>query len=361
MKVLIVSLLFLFTTAPGWTQPAVPSYLEQSLQLVLDGQLDSALEMLNRYVEQNPTDPRGYRARAAFLANVLKEPGHLSAALSDYNRALELNPEQNNIFWLQRGRLLHRLDRHRESISDLSRFIAGDPGYPDAYFMRARSQWLLGNGRAACQDLDRAVQLSPLMSEAYGLRGIVRLQLGQPESARDDLKMAVELNPDSPYKTDLESIRTRKVATDGLSWIPFVSPQRDFQVELPMPVRTTVRNDQFMVASALGAGHMYGVIRHPHDEDSRLWKIESGECRQAVFTFLEVSGGKVTQWKIEPYAGRRCLHACVRGSDGGETDVLVVLDRESIYLVAAVRPLDSPPFDSQRRDRFFQSFRLLQK
>ncbi len=362
-KTLAIWLLILSTSGPTWcqAQPPAPSALEQTLQFVLDGQLDSALEMLNRYIEQNPADPRGYRARAALLANLLKEPDHLAAALSDYNRVLELDSRQSAMFWLQRGRLLHRMDRHLEAIRDLTGFLASDSAYPDAYFLRARSHWLLGHGQAACQDLDKALQLSPLMSEAYGLRAIVHLQLGHPDQGLADLKTAVDLNPHSPYKADLDAIRTRKIAADGMSWVPFVSPQRDFQIELPMPVRTTVRNDQFMVASALGAGHMYGVIRHPHDDQSRLWKIESEECRQAVFTFLEVSGGKVTRWNIERYAGRRCLHACVRGSDGGETDVLVVLQPENIYLVAAVRPLDSPPFDPVRRARFFRSFHLLKK
>lgn len=355
-KLLVASLLFLGTSLPARTQPA--TYLEQTLQFVLDGQLDSALEMLNRFVDENPGDPRGYRARAAFLANVLKEPEHLTVALADYNRVLELSPQQTSMFWLQRGRLLHRLDRHREAIEDMNRFLAGDSGYPEAYFLRARSQWLLGNGKAACEDLDKTLQLSPMMSEAYGLRAIVHLQLGHPEAGLADLRQAVAMNPATPYAKDLESIRSRKIAPDGLSWIPFISPQKDFRVELPMPVRTTIKNDQFMVASALGAGHMYGVIRHPHDDASRQWKIQSEECRQAVFTFLEVSGGRVTQWKIESYQGRSCLHACVQGSDGGETDVVVVLTPENIYLVAAVRPLDSPAFDTTRKTRFFQSFRL---
>ena len=183
--------------------------------------------------------------------------------------------------------------------------------------------------------------------------------MGQPDAGLADLRQAVDLNPNSAYASDLQSIRSRKIAADGLSWIPFLSPQKDFQVELPMPVRTTQKNDQFMVASALGAGHMYGVIRHPHDEQSRLWKIDSEECRLAVFALLEVSGGPVVRWKMEQFARRRCLHAGVRGSDGGETDVLVVLTSDNIYLVAAVRPLDSPPFDLARQTRFFQSFRLL--
>jgi tetratricopeptide (TPR) repeat protein len=351
-------LLFLLLGLAAWAQPA-SSYLEQALQSVLDGQTSSALEQLNRFVDANPKDERGYRARGSFLANVIKDPSVFEAALADYQRVLELNPEQNSMFWLQFGRLLHRMDRHREAIEKLNRFVALDPDYPEAYFMRARSQWLLGNSQAASEDLDRTVRLSPMMSEAYGLRGIVRLQMGKADEGLKDLEQAVRLDPNSAYAQDLESIRHRKVAADGLSWVPFVSPQQDFQVELPMPVRTSRRNDQFMVASALGAGHMYGVIRHPHDAESRLWKIESQECREAVFTFLEVSGGHVSRWTIEPFAARRCLHACLRGGDGSETDVFVVLAPQNIYLVAAVRPLDSPPFDSSRRERFYQSFRLL--
>ena len=354
---LLSSLMALPTRAQAPEPPS--SQLEQSFQFMLDGQADSALESLNQFVREHPDDPRGYRARAAFLANILKDPALFEVALADYNQALALAPQQKAVFWLQRGRLLHRLDRHREAILDLDRFIATDSGYPDAYFLRARSQWLLGNGRAALADLDRTLQLSPMLAEAYGLRGIVHLQLGQPSEGVADLDQAVKLDPNSAYRSDLESITRRKVAADGLSWVPYLSPEGDFAAELPMPVRTSLKNDQFMVASALGAGHMYGVIRHPHDDDSRRWKLESEDCRQAVFTFLEVSGGQVVHWQIQSFAGRKCLHASVRGSEGSETDVLVVLAQKSIYLVAAVRPSDSPPFDDSRRRRFFQSFRLL--
>lgn len=45
-------------------------------------------------------------------------------ALSDYDRVLTLSSEQNSTFWLQRRRLLHRLDRHREAIQDLDRFMS---------------------------------------------------------------------------------------------------------------------------------------------------------------------------------------------------------------------------------------------
>lgn len=307
---------------------------------MLDGQLDSALEMLNRYIEQNPADPRGYRARAALLANLLKEPDHLAAALSDYNRVLELDSRQSAMFSGSNAVAcsIAWIVISKPSVTSwFPGFRFSLPGclLPARPLPLAVGPWPGG--------LPGPRQSPPVESPDVGsLRvagHLVHLQLGHPDQGLADLKTAVDLNPHSPYKADLDAIRTRKIAADGMSWVPFVSPQRDFQIELPMPVRTTVRNDQFMgLASALGAGHMWnGVIAIPTMTSHASGDLIQ-ECRQAVFTFLEVSGGKVTRWNIERYAGRRCLHACVRGSDGGETDVLVVLQPENIYLVAAVRP-----------------------
>ena len=341
------------------TATAKSTDLEQSLQYVLDGRADSALTRLNHHIESHPDDPRGYLARGTLLANIMKEPRYLEVALRDFDRVSALDPQPETWFWLLRGRLLQRLERHAAAVQDLDRFIAIDTGYPDAYFLRGRSQWLLGNGQLAEKDLDRALQLSPMLAEAYGLRGIVRLQLGQADGGLQDLKDAVDLDPNCSYAEDLKVAARRKVSADGLSWVPFRSPEGDFQVELPMPVRTTTKDDQYMVASALAAGHMFGVIRHPHDSESKLWKIDSEECRETVMNWLQARGGKMIDWSIQPYAGKRCLHACMESSDGTETDVILVLGKENIYLVAAVRPPHSPPFELARKLRFYRSFRLL--
>ncbi|MBS2038875.1 hypothetical protein JST97_28090 [bacterium] len=335
-------------------------FLQKALQEVLDNRIDSALQSINREIQNYPEEASAYRARATLLVNFLKDPHTFPRALQDFDQAYQLAPEQDGDFFLQRARLLVRMDQPGRAVVDLDRFLALDPGYPFAYFLRARCHWSLAEFEAARADLDRTLQLAPDMAEAYGLRGIIHLQYGRRSEGVADLEKAVALDPDSTYKADLLAARSAQVGADGSPWASFLSPDGDFRLELPVPVRANVKGRQLVVASALAGGHMYGVVRHPQDAQSRQWKLDSPECRKAVFHFLEVNGGQVTQWNLESYQGRRCLHARTLGKlDQSESDTLVVLTKNYIYLVACVRPLDSPPFEVERQRRFRRSFRIL--
>jgi tetratricopeptide (TPR) repeat protein len=336
-------------------------YLEKAFQEVLDGRPDLALQSINKEIENFPDEARAYRARATLLLNCLKDPKTYARALQDYDQALKLEPQQDLDFYYQRARLLARMDQPGRALIDLDKVVAADPEFSTGYFLRARCHYAQAEYQAASADLDRTLELAPRMSEAYGLRGVIRLQAGQRAQGISDLEKALALDPRSSYRPDLQAARSGGVSPDGAVWASYVSPDGDFQLELPVPVRASIQDDHLVVASALKGGHMYGVVRYERDDQSKLWKIESAECRKAVFQFLEEHGGKVVQWDIEPYLGKRCLHARMQSrADKCETDTLLVLGQKYIYLVACVRTLKSPPFDSARQHRFRRSFRLLE-
>ncbi|MFN8614185.1 MAG: tetratricopeptide repeat protein [Vulcanimicrobiota bacterium] len=344
---------------PARTEPDV-HYWQRALQQVLDGRIDSALQSINQEIQDHPDEADAYRARASLLVNFFKDPSGFARALDDYDRTQKLAPDQDADFFLQRARLLTRMDQPGRAISDLDRFLELDPGYPLAYYLRARCHWSLAEFEAATNDLNKTLQLAPDLAEAYGLRGIIHLQYGRRAEGLADLEKALALDPNSSYRADLEAARTAQIGADGSTWAKYLSPDGDFRLELPVPVRANSRGEQLVVASALAGGHMFGVVRHPQDAQSKLWKIDSAECRKAVFHFLEVNGARVIEWKIESYQGRRCLHARTVGTvDQSESDTVVVLTKKYIYLVACVRPLNSPAFDPERQSRFRHSFRIL--
>lgn len=355
-------LLLALTFSLSWTAPAqspAPSLLENGLQFVLDGRVDSAVETLNRQVEQYPNDPRGYRARAALLANVVNDPGDLTPALNDYNRVLELEPAQDSNFYFQRGRLLHRMNLHVRAISDLNRTIAAEPERPTAYLIRARSHWSLGNMAESTQDLDKAIQLSPGLADAFGLRGLIRLRQGQKKTALDDLARAVRLDPASEYQVDLRLAQTSQTEPQGLSWSEFVSPERDFSVRMPLPVATSYQAGRYVVASELTAGHMFGVLRRPGTSESKSGSLDTPIFRDSILRNLESQGAKVTEYRMLNFLGRRCLRAQVRGADLTDTDVTVVPGKDYVYFLACTRALESPAFNRARQARFLGSFRIL--
>lgn len=161
------------------------------------------LGALNRQVESQPNDARGYRARGWLLSNLVNGPGALAAALQDYNRVLELEPEQNGNFYFQRGRLHYRMNQHVWAIRDLDRTVGLNPDGPNAYLFRARAQGSLGNLARSSQDLDKAIKLRPGLAEAFGLRGLIRIRQGRKCAALADLASAVRLDANSEYRLDL--------------------------------------------------------------------------------------------------------------------------------------------------------------
>ncbi len=356
------SLLWAFSLSLSWIAPAQspsPSLLENGFQFVLDGRIDSALELLDRQVEQYPKDPRGYRARAALLSNVVNDPSDLTPALIDYDRVLELEPQQDSNFYYQRGLLLNRMNLHVRAISDLNRTVAAEPDKPNAYLIRARSHWSLGNMAESSRDLDKAIQLSPGLADAFGLRGLIRLRQGQKAPALADLARAVRLDPASEYQVDLRLAQSSQTEPQGLSWSEFLSPEGDFSIRMPLPVHAGYQAGRYVVASELTAGHMFGVLRRPATSETKMVNLASREGRESIFRNFEAKGDKITDWNMLSFLGRRCLRAQIRGADSTDTDVTVVPTRSYVYFLACTRSLESPPFDRARQARFLGSFRVL--
>ena len=85
----------------------------------------------------------------------------LDGALSDYDRAMQLNPNEPEAY-LNRGSALLRGDRLAEALTMFSSAIAHNTRRPElAHYGRAMANELLGNVRDAYNDYRRASELSP--------------------------------------------------------------------------------------------------------------------------------------------------------------------------------------------------------
>jgi tetratricopeptide (TPR) repeat protein len=81
---------------------------------------------------------------------VLRTIGELPKALAEFNRAVELSPDADNLF--QRAATYQLLDQHRLAIADLDRVISFKPDSPEGYYARARSERALGEEEGAARD-----------------------------------------------------------------------------------------------------------------------------------------------------------------------------------------------------------------
>ncbi len=94
----------------------------------------------------DPNLSRAYNLRGV----VLRTLGAPKKAIEEFNRAAELEPNQDNYY--QRGATYQILGDHQRAIQDFSEAIAWDPDKAQAYFARAESERALGETEQAQED-----------------------------------------------------------------------------------------------------------------------------------------------------------------------------------------------------------------
>jgi tetratricopeptide (TPR) repeat protein len=124
-----------------------------------------------------------------------RQMGSAEAALADYDRAIELNPEFAAAY-LNRGAAHYHLGEIEEAVADYTRAVELDPENTNAYYNRALAYQALGEPDLAIEDYSRAIDLNPQFAAAYLSRGILYRDGGEPEKAIEDYTRAIEADPE---------------------------------------------------------------------------------------------------------------------------------------------------------------------
>jgi tetratricopeptide (TPR) repeat protein/V8-like Glu-specific endopeptidase len=170
---------------------AADKYIRPGTEVAQNRQ--EAIQYLNAALVDRPD-----YAYAFFLRGYLhgRNQNH-QAALSDYNRAITLNP---NLVEAYRNRGILKsmqLQDHSGAVADFSKAIAIDPQFADAYIGRALvKQQHLQDYTGAMQDYNKAIALNDTIPEAFIGRGILKQQnLQDYKGALQDYDRAIALNP----------------------------------------------------------------------------------------------------------------------------------------------------------------------
>jgi tetratricopeptide (TPR) repeat protein len=157
-------------------------------------QPERALTDFNRAIELQPTTQPAYYSQRALTYVRLRD---FDRALLDYNKAIELNP-RSPTFHNDRGVAYLDLRDYTRALADFDRAIALDQGYAVPYNNRARMHVLSrGDHGRAITDLDRAIEINPTYALAFENRGLSHLELKDLAKALADFDKAIELNPRS--------------------------------------------------------------------------------------------------------------------------------------------------------------------
>jgi len=136
--------------------------------------------------QSEPRDAQFYFNRGtAYVAK-----GEYDRAISEFNKALEINPRYTEAYNL-RGGVYSRKGQNDEAISDYSKAIEIDPRDVRAYNYRAWEYTLKGEYDQAISDLKKALEINPRYADTYN--NLAWVLATAKVSAFHDGKKALEL------------------------------------------------------------------------------------------------------------------------------------------------------------------------
>ncbi|MCM1451032.1 MAG: tetratricopeptide repeat protein [Clostridium sp.] len=162
-------------------QPRTIDYLGRALDFITLRNYQAAISDLDRAVEMNPDHALAYMLRAQ----------------SRYYQSLESAPYDR----AETG--LSSLDTRRESLAlalaDIDRAIQYSPRTSALWYDKGNILYSMGNLPAASEAYTKAIELEPSMGEAYFNRGYIKLKAGDEKGGIDDLSKAGELGKVAAY------------------------------------------------------------------------------------------------------------------------------------------------------------------
>lgn len=180
----------------SFAQPSA-DLLSQFAEAESRGALDTAITLGERILQLDPTD-NSIRARTAvaYQSRGLIRSNRLDheRAISDFDRAIELNPSRAE-FFLARGARFHSRGKYKQAVEDFTRAIRIEPDGAASYFARGRSYHYLDEDAHAVADFDQAVRLAPDEVYNYVARGESFYAMSDYQAAISDFGLALRLNP----------------------------------------------------------------------------------------------------------------------------------------------------------------------
>ena len=121
---------------------------------------------------------------------------YFNLALSDYDRALETNPNLWDIY-INRGACYGKSGRLERALEELQTYIRHDTTNCSAYSNRGLAFNGLGQYQEALRDFDKALSLDSTMEGAYFNKSITLRQLGKLNEAVECLDKLIRIHPEN--------------------------------------------------------------------------------------------------------------------------------------------------------------------
>jgi len=156
------------------------------------GELDKAVTNYNKATEVDPGYAEAYGNRAATYLRM----GRMDEALDDLSTAIRLNPRIPELYG-NRGVVFINIGEYEKAIEDLTESIGLSPSTAaKGFFNRGIAYKGLGMNAEAVSDFTRTIEADPSFAGAYNNRGGAYLRMGSYDAAIEDFSSAVRMKPD---------------------------------------------------------------------------------------------------------------------------------------------------------------------
>jgi tetratricopeptide (TPR) repeat protein len=165
-------------------------YYDRGLEYKNRGDIDRAISDYNKAIELDPTIGAAFDARG----DAYEERGEVERAIKDFDEAVRLNPNDAFAFG-HRGIALRQRGDHDRAIADFSEAVRLDPEYAEGFSYRAIENAERGDYDRAIVDFNKAINLDPKLVSARNGRGKVFQSKGDHDRAIADFSAAINLIP----------------------------------------------------------------------------------------------------------------------------------------------------------------------
>ena len=181
--VLMIILAVIALTQPdSTTEKNISQKLNEGIALCNQGKYQEAINLYNEILKDNPKN----------FALTLR--GVAYTGLQNYDsKAIEISDKHDYIAYNGRGMAYTFLKQYDAAISDFSKAIEINPEDASIYSNRGNTYLSLKQYDNALADLNKSIEIDPKFSSAYVNRGYLYEDLGETEKASADFAKAKEL------------------------------------------------------------------------------------------------------------------------------------------------------------------------
>lgn len=174
----------------GQKRSITPDEQAKLIKAVNDNQLQAALNFANGLIQQC--------GQSAFLLNIIgnifERAGNYANAISNYEAALQLKPNDANIL-SNFANTLNIIGDYERARSVLTHAITSDPKSATAYMALGNTLHELGDIDEAMKAFQKATQLKPDLAEPLSSLGNLYFETGEKEQAEKYYQAALKVSP----------------------------------------------------------------------------------------------------------------------------------------------------------------------